>query len=380
MSGTLRRPFPEPRLALVLWSGAIGGAETFVVALARALRELAVDARVVVLDRAGPLAERLRLAAVPYSELGLARPLTGARHPRRLAEAIGGPGPDGVILPGSGFLAPVLRLGGYGGRIVAVEHGSVMHGRRYRRRPWLVDRTDRGLGAGFTDVHVAVSEFVRSHMRGASVVTIPNGVDLDVYTTSASRSNDRFVIGCVSRLVPGKGVDDVLVASSPVVRRGGRLRIAGDGPERAALEQLADDLGILPGVAFEGWLPSAEDVVAFWHGCDVAIMASKELVESFGLGAVEAMACGKPVVAARTGGLAEVVVSGRTGFVVEPGDTNELAAALLAYMDDESLLATHGSAARRRCERQFDIRRSAAGYAALFESRPALPVRGADAR
>jgi glycosyltransferase involved in cell wall biosynthesis len=170
----------------------------------------------------------------------------------------------------------------------------------------------------------------------------------------------------VSRLIPGKGVEDVLVAARPSIARGARLRIAGDGPERPKLEQLVVELGIRDAVSFEGWLGDAGDIANFWGQCDVAITAPNDWVESFGLGAVEAMACGRPVVATRVGGLADAVVDSRTGVLAEPRDTESLGAALLAYIDDESLLAAHAAAARAWCEQRFDIRRCAAEYARLF--------------
>jgi glycosyltransferase involved in cell wall biosynthesis len=348
-----------------------------VTALAEALGTSGVDAHVVILTRAGPLAERLALAAIPFSELGLERPRAGSRHPRWLADAVGGAGEDGVILPGSGFLAPILRLGGYRGRIVAVEHGSLLHGRRFQRRSRLVDKVDRLLGAMSVDIHVAVSDVVGRRLPHGAVVTIPNGVDLELYRPQSLRRSDlTFVIGCVSRLSPGKGVEDVLAAARSAISQGAQLRIAGDGPERGKLEQHADDLGISDGVSFEGWISGAGEVATFWSGCDVAIAAPNALVESFGLSAVEAMACGKPVVATRAGGLAEVIVHGRTGLLAEPGDTAALAKDLLAYMNDDSLVASHGAAARIRCEQRYDIRRCAAGYADLFRSRKLGSLRG----
>ena len=354
-------------LAFVLWRGAIGGAETYVASLAAVMRGSGIDARVVLLEYAAPLDERLRRDGIPFSALGFARGRDALRHPRRFAAEVRRSGPDGVVLQASGFLAPALRLGGYRGRIVAVEHGSVLQTRPEHRRSRAIERVDRLLGTAFVDRHVVVSDYVREHVGGRPV-TIPNGVDLDLYRPATpSRPGDGpFVVGCVSRLIAGKGVEDVLAASRPVLDRGGRLRIAGDGPERTRLERLAAELGIGPAVTFEGWLGGASEIVAFWHGCDVAIAAPNDWVESFGLGAVEAMACGLPVVATRVGGLAETVVPGRTGALAAPRDTEALSAALVAYMDDPELVATHGASARARCEERYDIRRCAAQYADLF--------------
>ena len=368
MSDVLRTTDPPLRLVFVIWSGGIGGAETFVAALAGVLRASGVDARVVVVARAEPLAVRLREGAVPFEELGFKRGRAALWHARRFARTIEAAGPDGAILVAGGFLAHGLRLGGYRGRIVAVEHGALLQTHAAHRRSRLVDRFDRLLGARSVDVHVAVSDFLRLRMcgRGRPVITIPNGVDLDVYRPSPAPTGDTFVIGCMSRLMPGKGVEDVLVAAQPAVSRGARLRVAGDGPMRSDLAQLAAELGIREGVEFVGLVRDAAEVAAFWRTCDVAITAPNDWVESFGLVAVEAMACGRPVVATNGGALAETVVHRRTGSLADPRDTDALARALVGYMDDRSLLAAHGAAARAWCEERFDIRRCAAEYAGLF--------------
>lgn len=355
------------RLALVLWSGSIGGAETFVASLAAVLRASDVDARVLIVRRAGALAERLTSAGVPFAELGLDRGRAVLLQPRRFAIATQRAGADGAILAAGGFLPFALRLGGYRGGVVAVEHGSVLQTHSAYRRPRPVDRLDELLGAHSVDIHVAVSTFLLPHMPRTSrpVVTIPNGVNLDVYRPSSSLRSEAFVIGCMSRLILGKGVEDVLVAARPAILRGARLRIAGGGPLREELEELAERLGVRAGVTFEGLIRDASGVAAFWNGCDVAVTASNDWLESFGLVAVEAMACGRPVVATRQGGLAETVVHGQTGFLAQPRDTDALAAHLIAYMEDDSLVAQHGAAARARCEKEFDIRRCASQYATL---------------
>lgn len=359
------------RLAFVLWSGEIGGAETFTVALTRALRDSGVDARVVIIMRAEPLAQRLRKAGIPFHELQLKRGRAALWHARRFARIVEAHGADGAVLVAGGFLALALRLGGYRERIAAVEHGAVLQTDGTSIPSRLLRGVDRLSGSRAADVHVAVSDFLRGHMDSGfrPIVTIPNGVDLDVYRPLASpTSKDALVIGCMSRLIPGKGVEDVLVAAQELVPRGARLRIAGDGPARSRLERLAEQLEIRESVEFVGWIQDESDVAAFWSACDVAVAAPNDWVESFGLAAVEAMACGVPVVATLGGALPETVVHERTGFLVEPRDTLALAATLLAYLEDASLVEAHGAAAREWCEQRFDIRRCAQAYAGLFQT------------
>jgi glycosyltransferase involved in cell wall biosynthesis len=363
------RGISPARIALVLWSGDLGGAETFSVALTRTLRTSGVDARLVILTHAEPLAQRCREAGIPFSELQLERGRAALWHARRFARSVAAGETHGAVLVAGGFLALALRLGGYRGRIAAVEHGAVLQIDRMARATRLLRRVDHLSGARAVDVHVAVSDFLRGRINGGSrpVVTIPNGIDLDIYRPGASpRRRDEFVIGCMSRLVSGKGVEDVLVASQDLVRRDARLRIAGDGPERLRLERLAEQLGIREGVEFVGWIQDEGDVAAFWSACDVAVAAPNDWIESFGLAAVEAMACGVPVVATRNGALSETVVHERTGALVEPRDTHALAEALLGYFDDASLVKAHSAAAREWCEQQFDIQGCAEAYVRLF--------------
>ena len=357
------------RLALVLWSGRFGGAETFTVALARTLREKGVDARVVFVTNAFSLSERLRAADVPFEALGLSRGRAVVRHPLQLTRTTMRAGADGAILVEGGYLARTLRAGGYRRKVVAVEHGTILQvpGMRLGRR--IVRAVDRLAGRRAIDTHVAVSDYVSRKLRKSvrPVVTIPNGIDLGMYRPVAAvdrAPSTELVIGCMGRLVPGKGFDDLLAAAQDVLREGARLRIAGDGPERPALERLSSEMGIARSVEFLGWVDNAG---AFWASCDIAVVPSHQWIEAFGLTAVEAMASGRPVIATRNGGLQEVVVDGVTGLLVDPGATDAMADALRRYLADRTLLRAQGTAAREWCERKFDIRRCAEDYLALFD-------------
>ena len=110
---------------------------------------------------------------------------------------------------------------------------------------------------------------------------------------------------------------------------GTRLLVAGDGPERARLESLAG-----PNVEFLGALPRAR-VLGLLQAADASILTS--LWENFPHGVVESLAVGTPVIATRTGGVAEIVRDGENGLLVEPGDVEAFAAAVGRYLTDDAL-------------------------------------------
>ncbi|HWP85726.1 MAG TPA: glycosyltransferase, partial [Terriglobia bacterium] len=134
----------------------------------------------------------------------------------------------------------------------------------------------------------------------------------------------------VGRLQPWKGVDTALRALAEIP--GAVLAIAGDGEERRALERLAAELGLAARVRFLGPLPRAE-LPRLYAAADL-LLATSFASETFGIGLVEAQACGLPVVASRFGGFPEVVDEGRTGLLVPPRDPQALAAAVRELLED----------------------------------------------
>ena len=171
-------------------------------------------------------------------------------------------------------------------------------------------------------------------------------------------------MGFAGRLAPGKGLD-VLICAIAAAREhiSVRLRVAGDGPERARAESLAAAVGVADAIDFLGMVV---DVAGFWHRCDLAIVPDNTWVESFCIAAVEAMACGKPVIATRLGALPEIVRDGVTGVVIPPGDAGALAAAVVRYALDSSLRSDHAVAARREVLDRFQIEACAREYVDLF--------------
>jgi glycogen(starch) synthase len=237
------------------------------------------------------------------------------------------------------------------------------------------------LGLRACDAVVVNSAAVRDELAGRAVradfATIANGVDLARFAAAAEPPDLRRVF-FAGRLVPQKGVDVLLRAFGAVLRRhpDAALVLAGDGEQRLYLERLANFLGIRRHVTFLGWTAGL-DLPALYRSAVVTAVPS--LYEPFGLVALEAMACGRPVVAARVGGLCEIVEDGRSGYSVTVGDHLDLATRIAALLSDPELARSMGAAARRRAA-GFDWAVVAEQTAQLYEtaalSRPAAAPDG----
>jgi glycosyltransferase involved in cell wall biosynthesis len=189
---------------------------------------------------------------------------------------------------------------------------------------------------------------------------------LDVPETSPTRlSFDPPQLLCLGRLVFDKGFHLAVEAFSAVRKLfpEARLTIAGDGPERSALEAQVNALGLEAAVRFTGLL-SREEVPAAMNEASLVLMPSRE--ESFGLVALEAGIMGRPVVATAVGGLPEVVRNGVTGWTVPHDDAEALAAAAVQCISDPDRARRYGQAARRRALETFSLERYVNQYDALY--------------
>jgi phosphatidylinositol alpha-1,6-mannosyltransferase len=272
------------------------------------------------------------------------------------------------------FLDPMLPLGHIGPRLRAAPYVVVGHGAEvtvYGRVPvshTLARRVLRG-AVGI----VAAGEYVaREAARDAGcalpTLVIPPGVDpdrfhpLDDAARREARSRfgldpDRPLVVGVSRLVPRKGFDVLLdaVAALPDVQ----VAIAGAGRDRRRLDGRASALGGRAHLL--GTVPDA-DLPALYACADAFAMVCRDRwggleAEGYGIVFVEAAACGVPSVAGRSGGSAEAVVDGETGFVVEPRSVDAVRTALEQMLRDDELRARMGDAARARAaaELSYDV-------------------------
>ena len=192
----------------------------------------------------------------------------------------------------------------------------------------------------------------------ARVEVVPNGVDPAQYYPADARALrtqlgllDKTVLLTVGRLVERKGIDTVLSALPGLVQAFPNLAyvIVGEGPDRPRLERLIADSGVASHVHLVGRAP-AGTMRDYYNLCDVFVMPARSDqhdVEGFGLVFLEASACGKPVVGARTGGVTDAVRDGETGLLVAPNSPQALGEALHGLLCDPARRAVMGAAGRR---------------------------------
>jgi glycogen(starch) synthase len=188
----------------------------------------------------------------------------------------------------------------------------------------------------------AMAEQLRDRVPDKRIVVIPNGVDTAVFRPGDGDVHADPYILFVGRLVEQKGVDTLMRAFVHVRDRFPQisLRIAGTGPCTEAMRRLARCLVIGDHVRFEGWKP-AHALAELYRNATVVVVPSN--YEPFGMTALEAMACGSPVVASNTGGLREIIRHGQTGCLVQPNDHLDLAQWIMALLHRDSWRRTIGT-------------------------------------
>lgn len=270
----------------------------------------------------------------------------------------------------AGYLAKQM-LGPKAPKLVTTLHGTDVT---------LVGQ-DRGFfeitrfGIQQSDSVTAVSEFLRRMTMEEfqipnGIETIHNFVDLEEYCPSrAFRERTLFaepgqrILLHVSNFRPVKRIMDVVRIFERAQREvPAVLLMAGDGPERSAAQALARRLGILDKVRFLGTQHSVAEIAGL---ADVFLLPSE--LESFGLSALEAMACGVPVVGSDAGGMPELVAEGQTGYLRPVGDVEGMAACVLSILKHDALRQTLGAAARKRAEEQFSMERIVPLYEKHYE-------------
>ncbi|HEV8630445.1 MAG TPA: N-acetyl-alpha-D-glucosaminyl L-malate synthase BshA [Thermoanaerobaculia bacterium] len=226
-----------------------------------------------------------------------------------------------------------------------------------------------------SDAVTTVSEALRTSTRdifGISrpITVVPNFIDPSRFLRVAGSPGARRwakpgerVLVHISNFRPVKRVDDVVEVFHRLRKRFPvRLLMVGDGPERARVEQRCRQHGSCGELTFIGNLPLVEEVLV---GADLFLLPSES--ESFGLAALEALACKVPVIATRAGGIPEVIEDGVCGLLYPVGDVDGMAEGAARLLADEPLRQSFGEAGRRRAVERFAVDKVVAQYRQLYE-------------
>lgn len=351
------------------------GTELYVARVAPALRELDVEVEVCALDHSGPLVAELASAGIRTH---------GTSFPRWTSR-LG----SGVVITTVREIASLARRGrfdavhshlywpdvlaSFAGRLAGRR---VIQGRRSLHR-W---RHEALAHLGFLEAasNLVATEVVansRAVLEDAERserflprrrAVVYNGIDAGRYQMAKVRTTGRLRLVTVGSLHPLKGQEFALRALAKATASGldAELTVVGDGPDRAALDSLADRLGLSGRVVFAGEELDPRDRLA---AADLFLLPS--LTEGFSNALLEAMASGLPVLTTDVGGNPEAVVDDEGGRLVPAGDAMALGDALVDLGSNRSRLASMGEANRRRVEERFSLQASARELAAWYRGR-----------
>jgi len=235
-----------------------------------------------------------------------------------------------------------------------------------------------------SDGVTAVSRFLREKTTtnygiDKEIMVIPNFVDTRKYKRiSCEEIRAKFapkqekVLVHISNFRMVKRVPDVVRIFNEVRKKvASKLIFVGDGPDRSACELLVRELALQEHVKFLG---KQSELVPILSSADLMLMPSQS--ESFGLSALEAMACEVPVVSSSVGGLPELQVHGETGFIAEIGDIDRMARYAVELLTNDQKHALFSAAARKRAVNFFDIDKIVNQYEGYYEQCLAAPNHG----
>ncbi|MEU9183576.1 glycosyltransferase family 4 protein [Streptomyces sp. NPDC048484] len=267
-----------------------------------------------------------------------------------------------------GLLAPVLRKAG-AERLVATTHGHEAGWAQLPAARQLLRRVGES-----TDTITYLGEYTRSRIAAAltpgaadRMVQLPPGVDEKTFHPGSGGDavrarlglTDRPVVVCVSRLVPRKGQDTLILAMPRILASEPEavLLIVGGGPYEKELRRLAHETGVADSVRFTGAVPWSE-LPAHYGAGDVFAMPCRTRrggldVEGLGIVYLEASATGLPVVAGDSGGAPDAVLDGETGWVVRGGSAEDAADRIVTLFGDEELRRRMGERGREWVEEKW---------------------------
>lgn len=358
------------RVMFIITSMNVGGAETLLVELVRRLDRRRFLPELCCLKGPGPLGEMMA-KEIPVHH-GLLRRKTDIRVLWRLARLLKRRGIDAVVTVGAG---DKMFWGRLAARLAGVPVvASALHSTGWPDRVQLANR----LLAPLTDAFIAVAEPHARHLAAhegcpaARIRVIPNGVDVERFRPrppdaelrkSLDLPDGAPTVGILAALRPEKNHALFLRAAARVLKAvpEARFLIVGDGPTREELQALARVLEVSHAAHFLGTRSDVPELLAL-----IDVLALTSHMEANPVSILEAMAAGKPVVATRVGSVDRAVQEGRTGYLVSPGNEEEVAAWLVELLGNPAAAAELGRAGREFVVQHASIQRMVAGYEDLL--------------
>lgn len=223
---------------------------------------------------------------------------------------------------------------------------------------------------GVTSVSESLKQETYSHLKKVTrdIKVIPNFIDFTRFSKQnrehfkkAIAPNGEKLVVHTSNFRKVKRIDDAVKVFAEISKKmPAKLLLIGDGPERVNIEKLCRDLNLGNSVTFLGKQNQVEEILSV---CDLFLMPSE--TESFGLAALEAMACELPVISSNAGGIPELNVDGVTGYLCDVGDVATMAEKAIYILEDCERLLTFKHAALERAK-EFDIHQIVPVYEAYY--------------
>jgi len=224
---------------------------------------------------------------------------------------------------------------------------------------FLQDKIRRYLVKNKVDLVISPSRALKEKLNAngiKNVVHLPYFIDTSDYEVDF-KSMEEGNIFYAGNLLKNKGINHLIEAFPKILKQKpqARLHIVGDGDYRKNLEELAMKFGVEKETTFHGRVPH-ERIRDFYRRANVVVFPPTGM-EQFGMVGLESMVLGRPVVGSRIGGIPDWLEDGRTGFLVEPGNPDQIAEKVIRILTDVKLAESMGRHGREKAEREFDVKK-----------------------
>lgn len=268
-----------------------------------------------------------------------------------------------------------LWLSGYKGKIVLHWHSDIVKQRFALRlytpiQRWLLKRAD--VIVGTTPIYLKESPYLKAVQDKTRCLPIGIEPIVDVSSEKIAELRKRYegkkIVFSLGRLVPYKGYD-YLIEAGQYINEDCVILIGGTGPMREELEERIKRLGLVGKVELLGRIPD-EELPVYYHACDIYCMSSVQKTEAFGIVQIEAMSCGKPLIATNIpeSGVSWVNKHGVSGLNVAPMEPKELADAIQAILNNDETYQRLAEGSKERFWETFYIGKMIDGCINIYNS------------